>query len=232
MRWIIVMSLMVLTGLLAACGDSGGDGIEEITPISQTELAALPTHPPTATPTITPTFSAFEAMLATQTAQAPTLTSLPDLPQGEPRKIAQATDTAFRPTPRNAVTFDQNPVLLKFDEFYDDFDLRTGLVLSDKLVSLDGKQVIIEGYMAPPLKVRLDFFVLTRIRLQFCPFCSTAAEWPNDIALIYMPEGEEITAKTDAIRVHGRLEVGISQDLETGMVSLVRIYADEVEVLN
>jgi hypothetical protein len=120
---------------------------------------------------------------------------------------------------------------IRFDEFYDGYNLRTGLVLSDKLVSLDGKDVVMEGYMAPPLKPELDYFVLTRIRLAFCPFCSTAGDWPDDIALVYL--NDQTTQATQyPVRIIGRMEIGASVDSETGMVSLVRIYADELEILN
>lgn len=108
--------------------------------------------------------------------------------------------------------------------------MRTGLQLSDKLVSLDGRQVTMEGYMAPPLKPELDYFVLTRIRLEFCPFCTSTADWPDDIALVYMQD-EPATVTNRPIHLQGRLEVGASVDAETGMVSLVRIYAERVEVL-
>jgi hypothetical protein len=176
---------------------------------------------------ITPvTLATLEAASADQT---PTPLAR-ELGQGQAAAVAAATDAALQPTPRTPLTFDQNPVPITFDEFYDGFDLRKGLQLSDKLVSLDGKDVLIDGYMAPPLKPELDYFVLTRIRLQVCPFCSTAAEWPDDIALVYVQNGP-ITTTERPLRLIGRMEVGASVDQETGMVSLVRIYAQDVEVL-
>jgi hypothetical protein len=123
------------------------------------------------------------------------------------------------------------PVPLKFDEFYEGFDIRKGLILTEKLRSLDGREVIMEGYMAPPLKPELDFFVLSRIRLEFCPFCSDAADWPNDIAVVYMT-GDPVKVTLEPVRVRGKLEVGQVVDPETGMVSLVRIFADELEVID
>jgi hypothetical protein len=174
-----------------------------------------------------------EPPASTQAAQtqAPTPTPLNlDLPAGSALVVALATDTALRPTPRNPITFVERPVLLSFDEFYDGYNVRTGLILSDKLVSLDGQEVIIEGYMAPPLKAELDWFVLTRIQLAYCPFCSTAADWPDDIALVYLQDSA-IRPTEKPLRLHGRLEVGPSVDPETGMVSLVRIYADKLETL-
>lgn len=65
----------------------------------------------------------------------------------------------MRPTPRTPMTFDTRPVRLGFNEFYDGYTLAPAL-FSHKLLSLDGQQVAIEGYMAPPLKAELGWFVL------------------------------------------------------------------------
>ena len=204
--------------LVAGCSAAGLDTIAAVTPIPQSAPAAAPA--PTAT-----------MLPATAPAAPPAPTPAPldlNLPAGSALAIAQATDAAMRPTPRSTVTFAQYPVPLTFDEFYDGYNIRTGLILSDKLVSLDGQEVVIEGYMAPPLKAELDWFVLTRIRLEYCPFCSTAADWPDDIALVYLDEGT-IRPTEKPMRLHGRLEVGPAVDPETGMVSLVRIYAGRLE---
>ncbi|MDX2161039.1 MAG: hypothetical protein SF162_06910 [bacterium] len=192
-------------------------------PATQTPALAVDTQPsnPTAT-------SALAALMA----QAPTATPMSNnLPAGSAADIAAATDTVIRLTPRAPITFDALPVGITFDEFYDGYDLRTGLILSDKLLSLDGIDVVMEGYMAPPLKPELDYFVLTRIRLAFCPFCSNASDWPDDIALIYLPE-QTMSATEYPVRITGRMEVGVSVDPETGMVSMVRIYAHDVEILS
>jgi len=154
------------------------------------------------------------------------------LAAGQSRCIAWATDQVMEPTPDAKVSFDSQPVAIAFSEFYDGYDMRRGLQLSDKLVSLDGEQVVMEGYIAPPLKPALDWFVLTRIQLTICPFCSDDSDWPNDIALVYMPPNETTLPTTHPVRVTGTMEIGSSVDAETGMVSLVRIYVDEMEILN
>jgi hypothetical protein len=163
-----------------------------------------------------------------ESTRPPTPTPLSnDLPEGEAAAIVRATDEASQ---AGGVT-NSGPTKLSFDEFYEGFDIRKGLILTDRLRSLDGQEVIMEGYMAPPLKPELDFFVLTRIRLEFCPFCSDAADWPNDIAVVYMT-GDPVRVTLEPVRVRGRIEVGQAVDPETGMISLVRIFADELEVLN
>ena len=223
--------------LLAACG-STTSSLSQVTPLPADDLTAAARQPQVApvseqpTAVIPPTATLFVA--PTNSIEAPlqaTPTPLSnDLPAGNAREIAAATDTAFKPDVPNLLTFDQNPVPIKFDEFYDGYNLRTGLILSDKLLSLDGKEGQIAGYMAPPLKPELDYFVLTRIRLAFCPFCSTGADWPDDIALIYL--NDDTTVATDyPVRITGRMEIGASIDQETGMVSLVRVYADNLEIL-
>jgi hypothetical protein len=120
--------------------------------------------------------------------------------------------------------------MLSFEDLYSRVTVR-GVEFSPRLKSLDGKRVVMEGYMAPPLKPRVTFFVLTKLPLATCPFCSSAADWPPDIVLVILPKGREVEPLTSRIRVLGRLEIGVKEDPETGFVSLVRIYAEKVEVV-
>jgi hypothetical protein len=120
--------------------------------------------------------------------------------------------------------------VLLFTELYKAGSSR-GLVFSDKLVALNGKRVMMTGFMAPPLKPALDFFVLTRVPLALCPFCASDAEWPEDIVFVRMPQGRTIQPAAAPVRVSGRLDIGTKTDEATGFVSLVRIAADGVQVL-
>ncbi|MDB5045537.1 MAG: hypothetical protein JWQ08_1587 [Deinococcus sp.] len=120
-----------------------------------------------------------------------------------------------------------SPTPLKFTELYGKVTVR-GVEYSDKLKGLNGKRISMSGYMAPPLKPKLDFFVLTREPMSTCPFCTTAADWPADIVLVLMPDGQELDPTTRGLNITGRLEVGVKKDDETGFVSLVRLYADAV----
>ena len=220
----MLWTLAAIVALAVAGCDSGTQIAQRVTAIPPDELTASPSPQPSPTALVIPEATAEAVVTAAPTA----LPLATDLPLGSAMEISAATDTALVPTPRSPLAFDQSPVPIRFSEFYDGFNLRTGLVLSDKLVSLDGQQVVMEGYMAPPLKPELDYFVLTRVRLAFCPFCSTAADWPDDIALVYLPD-ETTNATELPVRITGRMEVGASVDQETGMVSLVRIYADQME---
>ena len=125
---------------------------------------------------------------------------------------------------------DTAPTVMKFSELYSNVTVR-GIEFSPKLTGLAGRRVTMTGFMAPPLKPKLNFFVLTKAPMSSCPFCTTSADWPPDIVLVIMPDGKLLDPTTGAIRVTGRLEVGIKKDDQTGFVSLVRVYADKVEDL-
>lgn len=217
----LVCTYICLSALLTACSLPG-------LPASGGIVAVTPLPVGTQTPARTPSPAELQAAApATTRAATPTPLDI-QLPIGQAAAQIAATDVALRPTPRTLLTFAEDPVPLQFDEFYDGFDIRAGLILSDKLVSLDGQRVTMQGYMAPPLKPELDFFVLTRIRLAYCPFCSTAADWPDDIAVVYLLDGTTLPT-LKPLRLTGRLEVGAAVDPETGLVSLVRIYAETME---
>ena len=98
-----------------------------------------------------------------------------------------------------------------------------GLELSAKANSLVGKPVQILGYMAPPLKPEMNFFVLTRAPVALCPFCNTDADWPSDIVVVYPRDGMRSAHDGLPVAVSGVLELGAKTDPRTGFVSLVRI---------
>jgi len=116
--------------------------------------------------------------------------------------------------------------LLKFGDLY----ARYG-ELSDRALAISGSTVRMNGYMAPPLKPEVRFFVLTALPMSVCPFCESEAQWPEDIVLVYTPGPVEIVRYTDLVRVVGRLETGKATDPDTGFFSLVRIVDADVEKL-
>ena len=81
---------------------------------------------------------------------------------------------------------------------------------------LDGQRIRITGFMAPPL-------VLGKAPMALCPFCSSDANWPDDIVVIYLKGRRTFERRTGMITVAGRLEHGSCPDPETGFVSLLRI---------
>ena len=104
-----------------------------------------------------------------------------------------------------------------------------GLEFSQKVLELDGQRVRIVGFMAPPLKAEASFFVLGKAPMAICPFCSSDADWPDDIVVIYLKSKQTFERTTGMIAVEGVLEHGSWTDPETGFVSLLRVRDAEFE---
>jgi hypothetical protein len=119
---------------------------------------------------------------------------------------------------------------LAFSELYKTQSV-LGLELSEKAASLSGKPVQILGYMAPPLKPEVEFFVLTRAPVALCPFCNSDADWPTDIVVVYPRDGPRFAHDGMPVAVSGVLELGSKADPRTGFVSLVRIVDARVKEL-
>ena len=99
-----------------------------------------------------------------------------------------------------------------FDEIYSGYSAE-GLTFSDKTMSLEGGEVTISGFMAPPLTPTIHFFVLTEVPMSVCPFCSSDADWPDNIIVVKVDDS--IT--------------GSETDEETGFVSQLRIRATSID---
>ena len=119
---------------------------------------------------------------------------------------------------------------LAFPEMYSGVSV-LGLTFSDKLKSLAGKRVRMQGFMAPPLKADAHFFVLTESPVSLCPFCSTDADWPDNIVVVFLSDKQEFVQANSLIEVVCTLEVGSRMYEETGFVSLVRIVNARFEVV-
>ena len=111
---------------------------------------------------------------------------------------------------------------INFDQLYASFGV-LGLTFSDKVKALSGHKVTMTGFMAPPLKAEANFFVLTEIPMALCPFCSSDADWPDNIVVVYLDRLQTFEQANGLIRVDGRLEIGSWTDPQTGFVSLLRI---------
>lgn len=94
---------------------------------------------------------------------------------------------------------------------------------SDLAERLQGERVEVEGFMAPPLKADIAFFVLTKQPMSVCPFCETEADWPEDILAVYTKRSLKVISYNVRINVRGVLELGGFKDPDTGFVSRVRI---------
>ncbi|MFC3393945.1 hypothetical protein [Brenneria rubrifaciens] len=111
---------------------------------------------------------------------------------------------------------------LPFDRLYASYGV-LGLTFSDEVKSLSGQQVKMRGFMAPPLKAESQFFVLTKMPMALCPFCSSDADWPEDIVVVYLAKRQTFVQNNTMIEVEGVLEHGSWTDPETGFVSLLRL---------
>ncbi len=200
------------------------DATAEVVPIGQ-----APTAPP-ANPTPKAVARASEA------ATTPESQALPTRAIAEPATPVPPSPIPPSPEPATAVPVAAQPVpgtraSLSFAELYSGASIM-GPQLSEKASQLNGQQVVMLGYMAPPLKPDLDFFVLTKDPMVYCPFCSTATDWPFDIVFVRMASGTvPPIVPTSGIRVYGTFETGTATDAATGFVSQVRIIADKVEAI-
>ncbi|WP_246704130.1 hypothetical protein [Rhizobium sp. P38BS-XIX] len=111
---------------------------------------------------------------------------------------------------------------LGFNELYKSFG-PLGLQFSDKVKELNGKDVAINGFMAPPLKAEAAFFVLTEIPMSLCPFCSSDADWPDNIMVVYLSAKQTFVQFNAPIVAKGVLEYGSWTDPETGFISQLRL---------
>jgi hypothetical protein len=94
---------------------------------------------------------------------------------------------------------------------------------SGRAKMLAGQTVEMRGYMAPPLKPRIDWFVLTGTPTATCPFCDSEAAWPDDIVLIVLSRPVVALAYNKLIGLSGTLDIGTQTDEKTGFVSRVRL---------
>ena len=118
---------------------------------------------------------------------------------------------------------------LSFDELYGKFGV-LGLEFTNKVKTLAGQEISMRGFMAPPLKAEAAFFVLTEIPMSLCPFCSSDADWPDNIVVVYLDEKQTFVQPSQTIEVRGVLEYGSWKDPETGFVSLLRLRQAEYSI--
>lgn len=114
------------------------------------------------------------------------------------------------------------PPQIGFGDLYSSYGA-LGLTFSDKIRELTGAKVAMDGFMAPPLKAEARFFVLTEIPMALCPFCSSDADWPDNIMVVYLSRKQTFTPPNQTIRATGLLDRGSWTDPDTGFVSQLRL---------
>jgi hypothetical protein len=99
-----------------------------------------------------------------------------------------------------------------------------GAEFSERAKVLAGQTVEMHGYMAPPLKPEVEFYVLTSTPMATCPFCDSEATWPQDIVLVMLPRPGSPQSYRRPLTVSGLLDIGTQTDEKTGFVSRVRLW--------
>jgi hypothetical protein len=113
---------------------------------------------------------------------------------------------------------DGGDVRMTMDGLYDE-----GKEFSDKAKMFNGANITLDGFMAPPLKPEVKFFVLGTQPMAICPFCDAAAQWPQNIVLVYPKDKMRLFNYDQALAVTGTLDLGVKTDDATGFVSKVRL---------
>ena len=127
-----------------------------------------------------------------------------------------------------SIALEANAASLDFSEMYSGASSE-GLVFSDTLNSLNGSEVTMTGFMAPPLKPSINFFVLTETPMAVCPFCSTDADWPYNMVVVYVNGSVDALPYDQEVTVTGTLDLGSYMDGDTGFVSQDRLLEATVE---
>lgn len=127
-----------------------------------------------------------------------------------------------------SIALEANAASLDFSDMYSGASSE-GLVFSDTLNSLNGSEVTMTGFMAPPLKPSINFFVLTETPMAVCPFCSTDADWPYNMIVVYVNGSVDALPYDQEVTVTGTLDLGSYMDGDTGFVSQVRLLDATVE---
>ena len=127
-----------------------------------------------------------------------------------------------------SIALEANAASVDFSDMYSGASSE-GLVFSDTLNSLNGSEVTMTGFMAPPLKPSINFFVLTETPMAVCPFCSTDADWPYNMVVVYVNGSVDALPYDQEVTVTGTLDLGSYMDGDTGFVSQVRLLDATVE---
>jgi len=99
----------------------------------------------------------------------------------------------------------------------------SGSGLTPYAEELAGTDVELTGFMAPPLRAEMAFFVLTVEPMGICPFCDSEATWPEGIVAVHTGGPFRAERYDIPIVASGRLDLGFAVDRETGFGSLIRI---------
>jgi hypothetical protein len=134
--------------------------------------------------------------------------------------LAGGLGVALGPAARPGLASDR----LRFQDLYGSFG-PLGFEFSETARQRRGRPVVMEGFLAPPLKAEARFFVLCAQPVSLCPFCQSDADWPQDIVVVYPKSAglPPIRSAADPMDVSGILDLGSRRDPDSGFVSQARI---------
>ena len=127
-----------------------------------------------------------------------------------------------------SIALEANAASLDFSDMYSGASSE-GLVFSYTMNSMNGSEVTMNVFIAPPLKPSINFFVLTETPMAVCPFCSTDADWPYNMVVVYVNGSVDALPYDQEVTVTGTLDLGSYMDGDTGFVSQVRLLDASVE---
>lgn len=113
------------------------------------------------------------------------------------------------------------PAKLALDQFYDPPDL-AATNFAAHVRALAGRQVIVDGFVAPHTGTNAPFYIVSARPIATCPHCG-GQPMPPDAVLAYVPPLETPLPTVRRALVAGRLELGAARDITTGFVSAARL---------
>jgi hypothetical protein len=113
------------------------------------------------------------------------------------------------------------PAKLSLDQLYDPPDL-AATNFAAPIRALAGRQVVVDGFVAPHASGNAPFHIVTARPVATCPHCGGQA-MPADALLAYIPLREQVLPVGRRTLVSGRLELGAARDVTTGFLSTARL---------
>ncbi len=113
------------------------------------------------------------------------------------------------------------PARLTLGQLYDPPDL-AATNFAAPVRALAGRQVVVDGFVAPHAAGNVPFHIITARPINTCPHCGGQA-MPADALLAYIPPRDTALPVGRPTLVAGRLELGAARDVTTGFLSTARL---------
>ncbi|WP_034672082.1 hypothetical protein [Ectobacillus panaciterrae] len=124
---------------------------------------------------------------------------------------------AIAPAPQEAAG---EATSINWDDFFDNGDQTKP---SKKFAGMNGKKVVMEGYMGELISMKGGWFLLIPQPGAECPFCSNDQSYWNRIMIVFVKEPNHLRLIPGKVRVTATLDVGAKQD-QSGYTTMFRLY--------